>query len=82
MKIKITSTYALMATALAVLVSSCGSNVTVAKRYHSGGFNFSYGGGSDGEKAVAKATAKKPVIKYFYRSCVCFGYKSRKIISW
>jgi len=63
MKIKFTSTYALMATALAVLVSSCGSNVTVAKRYHSGGFNFSFGGGSDGEKAVAKATAKKPVIK-------------------
>lgn len=63
MKIKITSTYALMATAVAVLVSSCGSNVTVAKRYHSGGFNFSFGGGSDGEKAVAKATAKKPVIK-------------------
>lgn len=63
MKIKITSTYALVTTALAVLVSSCGSNVTVAKRYHSGGFNFSFGGGSDGEKAVAKTTVKKPVIK-------------------
>lgn len=63
MKIKITSTYAIAATALAVLVSSCGSNVTVAKRYHSGGFNFSWGGGSDGEKAVAKSSTKKPVTK-------------------
>lgn len=63
MKMKITSTYAIAATALAVLVSSCGSNVTVAKRYHSGGFNFSWGGGSDGEKAVAKTSTKKPVTK-------------------
>lgn len=63
MKLKITSTYALLTTAVAVLVSSCGSNVTVAKRYHSGGFNFSFGGGTDGEKAVAKTSVKKPVIK-------------------
>lgn len=63
MKIKITSTYAIAATALALLVSSCGSNVTVAKRYHSGGFNFSWGGGSDADKAVAKTSTKKPVTK-------------------
>ena len=80
MKIKITSTYALAATAVAVLVSACGSNVTVAKRYHSGGFNFSFGGGSDGEKAVAKSTAKKPVIKKIGKMPAADGSEETAIV--
>lgn len=63
MKIKFTSTWSIVATAMAVFMSACGSNVSVAKRYHSGGFNISWGGGDEGGKVASKTTSKKPVIK-------------------
>jgi len=42
--------------ALAILISSCSTNATYTKRYHSRGFNIAWGGGSD-------ATPAKSVIR-------------------
>jgi TM2 domain-containing membrane protein YozV len=70
MKTTITSKWSIAVTALAVFVSACGSNVSVSKRYHSGGFNISWGGGDDAAKTVAKSTTKKPVIKKVGKAAV------------
>lgn len=46
--------------ALALLISSCSTNATITKRYHSRGFNIAWGGGgSDANNNVVKQTPKK-----------------------
>ncbi len=46
--------------ALALLISSCSTNATFSKRYHSRGFNIAWGGGgSDANNNVVKQTPKK-----------------------
>lgn len=44
---------------VAILVSSCSTNATFSKRYHSRGFNIAWGGGSDAGNSVVKQTPKK-----------------------
>lgn len=56
MKKTITSKLGLLVAMVAILVSSCSTNATFSKRYHSRGFNIAWGGGSD-------ATPTKPVVK-------------------
>jgi hypothetical protein len=48
---------------VAILVSSCGTNATFSKRYHSRGFNIAWGGGSDANNNVVKQTPKKAKAK-------------------
>jgi len=46
--------------ALALLISSCSTNATITKRYHSRGFNIAWGGGgSNANNNVVKQTPKK-----------------------
>ena len=44
---------------VAILVSSCSTNATFSKRYHSRGFNIAWGGGSDANNNPVKQTPKK-----------------------
>ena len=56
MKKTITSKFGLLMAMVAILISSCSTNATYTKRYHSRGFNIAWGGGSD-------ATPAKSVIR-------------------
>jgi hypothetical protein len=56
MKSNYTQKFGIALTAVALFLSSCGSNATFSKRYHNRGFNIAWGGGSD-------ATPAKPVAK-------------------
>jgi len=60
MKKLITSSAVFALLVLAVFVSGCSSNMTVAKRYHSRGFNIAWGGGKVVEKQ-STVKAKKQV---------------------
>jgi len=51
-----TSKLGLLMAMVAILISSCSTNATYTKRYHSRGFNIAWGGGSD-------ATPAKSVIR-------------------
>ena len=48
---------------VAILVSSCSTNATFSKRYHSRGFNIAWGGGSDANNNPVKQTPKKVKAK-------------------
>ncbi len=56
MKKTTTSKLGLLMAMVAILISSCSTNATYTKRYHSRGFNIAWGGGSD-------ATPAKSVIR-------------------
>ena len=56
MKKTTTSKLGLLIAMVAILVSSCSTNATFSKRYHSRGFNIAWGGGSDANNA-------KPIIR-------------------
>ena len=58
-----TSKSALLLAMVAILVSSCSTNATFSKRYHSRGFNIAWGGGSDANNKVVKQTPKKVKAK-------------------
>jgi TM2 domain-containing membrane protein YozV len=47
--------------ALALLISSCSTNATITKRYHSRGFNIAWGGGTDA--SLAKTVTKKARVE-------------------
>jgi len=47
--------------ALAFLISSCSTNATITKRYHSRGFNIAWGGGPDA--SPAKTVTKKARVE-------------------
>jgi len=49
--------------ALALLISSCSTNATFTKRYHSRGFNIAWGGGSAANNNAVKQTPKKVKAK-------------------
>lgn len=55
----ITSKLGLLLAMVAILVSSCSTNATFSKRYHSRGFNIAWGGGLDANKNAVKQTPKK-----------------------
>lgn len=61
MKKLITSSAVFALLLLAVFVSGCSSNMTVAKRYHSRGFNIAWGGGKVADKQSKVATKKEVV---------------------
>ena len=48
---------------VAILVSSCSTNATFTKRYHSRGFNIAWGGGSAANNNAVKQTPKKVKAK-------------------
>lgn len=48
---------------VAILVSSCSTNATFSKRYHSRGFNIAWGGGSAASNNTVKQTPKKVKAK-------------------
>jgi hypothetical protein len=59
-----TSRLELLLAMLVILVSSCGTNATFTKRYHSRGFNIAWGGGgSNANNNVVKQTSKKVKAK-------------------
>lgn len=49
--------------ALALLISSCSTNATITKRYHSRGFNIAWGGGSAANNNPVTQTPKKVMAK-------------------
>ena len=49
--------------ALALLISSCSTNATFTKRYHSRGFNIAWGGGSAANNNPITQTPKKVMAK-------------------
>jgi TM2 domain-containing membrane protein YozV len=60
MKKLVTSKLGLFLVMLLILFSSCSTNATFTKRYHSRGFNIAWGGGgSDANKQLAKQSQKK-----------------------
>jgi TM2 domain-containing membrane protein YozV len=60
MKKLVTSRLELLLAMLVILVSSCSTNATITKRYHSRGFNIAWGGGgSNANNNVVKQTPKK-----------------------
>ena len=61
MKKLITSSAVFALLVLAVFISGCSSNMTVAKRYHSRGFNIAWGGGKVADKQSKVATKKEVV---------------------
>lgn len=63
MKKTITSQLGLLVAMVAILVSSCSTNATFTKRYHSRGFNIAWGGGSDANNNPVKQTPKKVKAK-------------------
>lgn len=56
MKKTTTSKLGLLMAMVAILISSCSTNATFSKRYHSRGFNIAWGGGAD-------ATPTKHVVR-------------------
>ena len=63
MKKTTTSKFGLLIAMVAILVSSCSTNATFSKRYHSRGFNIAWGGGSDANNNPVKQTPKKVKAK-------------------
>ena len=63
MKKTTTSKLGLLIAMVAILVSSCSTNATFSKRYHSRGFNIAWGGGSDANNNPVKQTSKKVKAK-------------------
>ena len=63
MKKTTTSKLGLLIAMVAILVSSCSTNATFSKRYHSRGFNIAWGGGSDANSNPVKQTPKKVKAK-------------------
>jgi TM2 domain-containing membrane protein YozV len=64
MKKLVTSRLELLLAMLVILVSSCSTNATFTKRYHSRGFNIAWGGGgSNANNNVVKQTSKKVKAK-------------------
>ena len=63
MKKTTTSKLGLLIAMVAILVSSCSTNATLSKRYHSRGFNIAWGGGSDANNNPVKQTPKKVKAK-------------------
>ena len=63
MKKTTTSKLGLLIAMVAILVSSCSTNATFSKRYHSRGFNIAWGGGSDANNNPVKQTPKKVKAK-------------------
>ena len=63
MKKTTTSKLGLLIAMVAMLVSSCSTNATFSKRYHSRGFNIAWGGGSDANNNPVKQTPKKVKAK-------------------
>lgn len=63
MKKSVTSKLGLFLVMLLVLFSSCSTNATFTKRYHSRGFNIAWGGGSDANNNPVKQTPKKVKAK-------------------
>ena len=63
MKKTTTSKLGLLIAMVAYLVSSCSTNATFSKRYHSRGFNIAWGGGSDANNNPVKQTPKKVKAK-------------------
>ncbi|MDA0784043.1 MAG: TM2 domain-containing protein [Bacteroidetes bacterium] len=63
MKKTTTSILGLLIAMVAILVSSCSTNATFSKRYHSRGFNIAWGGGSDANNNPVKQTPKKVKAK-------------------
>ena len=59
MKKTTTSKFGLLMAMVAILISSCSTNATFSKRYHSRGFNIAWGGGSDANNNPVKQTPKK-----------------------
>jgi hypothetical protein len=59
MKKTTTSKFGLLMAMVAILISSCSTNATYTKRYHSRGFNIAWGGGSDANNNPVKQTPKK-----------------------
>ena len=63
MKKTTTSKLGLLIAMVAILVSSCSTNATFSKRYHSRGFNIAWGGGSAANKNPVTQTPKKVMAK-------------------
>ena len=63
MKKTTTSKLGLLIAMVAILISSCSTNATFSKRYHSRGFNIAWGGGSDANSNPVKQTPKKVKAK-------------------
>ena len=63
MKKTTTSKLGLLIAMVAILVSSCSTNATFSKRYHSRGFNIAWGGGSAANNNAVKQTPKKVKAK-------------------
>jgi TM2 domain-containing membrane protein YozV len=63
MKKTTTSKFGLLMAMVAILISSCSTNATFSKRYHSRGFNIAWGGGSDANNNPVKQTPKKVKAK-------------------
>lgn len=63
MKKTTTSKFGLLMAMVAILISSCSTNATFSKRYHSRGFNIAWGGGSAANNNPVKQTPKKTKAK-------------------
>ena len=63
MKKTTTSKLGLLMAVVAILISSCSTNATFSKRYHSRGFNIAWGGGSAANNNPVKQTPKKVKAK-------------------
>jgi hypothetical protein len=63
MKKTTTSKFGLLMAMVAILISSCSTNATFSKRYHSRGFNIAWGGGSAANNNPVKQTPKKVMAK-------------------
>jgi len=63
MKKTTTSKFGLLMAMVAILISSCSTNATFSKRYHSRGFNIAWGGGSAANNNPVKQTPKKVKAK-------------------
>ena len=58
-----TSKLGLLMAMVAILISSCSTNATFSKRYHSRGFNIAWGGGSAANNNPVTQTPKKVMAK-------------------
>lgn len=63
MKKTTTSKFGRLMAIVAILISSCSTNATLSKRYHSRGFNIAWGGGSAADNNPVKQTPKKVKAK-------------------
>ncbi len=59
MKKTTTSKFGLLMAMVGILISSCSTNATFSKRYHSRGFNIAWGGGAAANNSPVKQTPKK-----------------------